>query len=288
MTTEEQETVEEVVEEAAPEAAEPEPAGEQPAEAHEEDEDAIEDEVTVTVGDAPPPEPPAEERDPKLVNKLRKLLREQERKVREYENKLRATQEPVENSPPALGPKPKLEDLDYDADKYEEALASWFERKRAADEHAAKMRKAQEEEQNAWKSRLDAYGKAKASLRVRDYEDAEANVVQSLDMTQQGIIVSGAENPALVTYALGKDSAKLAELKAITDPVRFAFAVAKLETQLKVSPKAKPPAPEQTPKGAAPKSTIDSTLERLRDEAQRTGNADRLLAYKRQLKSASK
>ena len=83
MTTEEQETVEEVVE--APEAEEPEPAGEPTAEAPEPDEDAVEDEVIVTVGDAPPPEAPApEERDPKLVNKLRKLLREQERKVREY------------------------------------------------------------------------------------------------------------------------------------------------------------------------------------------------------------
>ena len=77
--------------------------------------------------------------------------------------------------------------------------------------------------------------------------------------------------------------------RSITDPVKFSFAVAKLETQLKVAPKAKPPTPEQSPKGSAPKTNaIDSTLERLRDEAQRTGNADRLLAYKRQLKSASK
>ena len=289
MTTEEQETVEEVVE-AAPEAEPTEPAGEPPAEAAEpEDEDAIEDEVTVTIGDAPPQEAPApEERDPKLVNKLRKLLREQERKVREYETKLKAAAPPVENAPPALGAKPKLEDLDYDADKYEAALAAWFERKRIADEHAQKQKQAEETQRQAWQARLDGYAKAKASLRVRDYEEAEHAVTDALDVTQQGIIVSGAENPALVTYALGKDSAKLAELRAITDPVKFAFAVAKLETQLKVNPKAKPPAPEQTPKGSAPKSTVDSTLERLRDEAQRTGNADKLLAYKRQLRSASK
>lgn len=289
MTTEEQETVEEVVE-ATPEAEPTEPAGEPPAEATEpEDEDAIEDEVTVTIGDAPPQEATqVEEKDPRLVNKLRKLLREQERKVREYETKLKAASPPVENAPPALGAKPKLEDLDYDADKYEAALAAWFERKRIADEHAQKQKQAEEQQRQAWQARLDGYAKAKASLRVRDYEEAEHAVTNTLDVTQQGIIVSGAENPALVTYALGKDSAKLAELRAITDPVKFAFAVAKLETQLKVNPKAKPPAPEQTPKGSAPKSTIDSTLERLRDEAQRTGNADKLLAYKRQLRSASK
>lgn len=289
MTTEEQETVEEVVE-ATPEAEPTEPAGEPPAEATEpEDEDAIEDEVIVTIGDASPQEATqVEEKDPRLVNKLRKLLREQERKVREYETKLKAASPPVENAPPALGAKPKLEDLDYDADKYEAALAAWFERKRIADEHAQKQKQAEETQRQAWQARLDGYAKAKASLRVRDYEEAEHAVTDALDVTQQGIIVSGAENPALVTYALGKDSAKLAELRAITDPVKFAFAVAKLETQLKVNPKAKPPAPEQTPKGSAPKSTVDSTLERLRDEAQRTGNADKLLAYKRQLRSASK
>ena len=288
MTTEEQqETAPEVIEE-APEAEPNEPAGEQPAEAHEdEDEDAIEDEVTVTVGDTPPQEAPAQEdRDPKLVNKLRKLLREQERKVREYETKLKANA-PVEPPPPTLGPKPKIEDFGYDADRYETAIEAWFERKRAADEHAQKQKQAEETQRQAWQARLDGYAKAKASLRVRDYEEAEHAVTTALDVTQQGIIVSGSENPALVTYALGKDSAKLAELRAITDPVKFAFAVAKLETQLKVNPKAKPPAPEQTPKGSAPKSTVNSTLERLREEALKTGNADRLIAYKRQLKSAA-
>lgn len=167
MTIEEQETVEEVVE--APEAEEPEPAGEQPAEATEPDEDAVEDEVIVSVGDAPPPQPVEEEKDPRLVNKLRKLLREQERKVREYESKLKATA-PVEPSPPTLGPKPKLEDLDYDAEKYETAIAAWFERKRAHDEHAQKQKQAEESQRQAWQARLDGYAKAKASLRVRDYE----------------------------------------------------------------------------------------------------------------------
>lgn len=285
MTTEEQETVEEVVE--APEAEEPEPAGEQPAEAPEPDEDAVEDEVIVTVGDAPPPEAPAsEERDPKLVNKLRKLLREQERKVREYEVKLKAAAPPVENTPPALGAKPKLEDLDYEADKYEAALSAWFERKRAHDEHAQKQKQAEETQRQAWQARLDGYAKAKASLRVRDYEEAEHAVTDALDVTQQGIIVSGAENPALVTYALGKDSAKLAELRAITDPVKFAFAVAKLETQLKVTARKPASAPETVVKSNTRTSgSVDSQLERLRADADRTGDYTQVFRYKQQLKA---
>ena len=283
MTIEEQETVEEVVE--APEAEEPEPAGEPTAEATEPDEDAVEDEVIVSVGDAPPPQPVEEEKDPRLVNKLRKLLREQERKVREYENKLKATA-PVEPSPPTLGPKPKLEDLDYDAEKYETAIAAWFERKRAHDEHAQKQKQAEEQQRQAWQARLDGYAKAKASLRVRDYEEAEHAVTDALDVTQQGIIVSGADNPALVTYALGKDSAKLAELKAITDPVKFAFAVSKLESQLKVTPRKPASAPEAVVKSNTRTSgSVDSQLERLRAEADRTGDYTQVFRYKQQLKA---
>ena len=283
MTIEEQETVEEVVE--APEAEEPEPAGEQPAEAPEPDEDAVEDEVIVSVGDAPPPQPVEEEKDPRLVNKLRKLLREQERKVREYESKLKAAA-PVEPPPPTLGPKPKLEDLDYDAEKYETAIAAWFERKRAADEHAAKQKQAEETQRQAWQARRDGYARAKASLRVRDYEEAEHAVTEALDVTQQGIIVSGADNPALVTYALGKDSAKLAELKAITDPVKFAFAVSKLETQLKVTPRKPASAPEAVVKSNTRTSgSVDSQLERLRADADRTGDYTQVFRYKQQLKA---
>lgn len=283
MTIEEQETVEEVVE--APEAEEPEPAGEPTAEATEPDEDAVEDEVIVSVGDAPPPQPVEEEKDPRLVNRLRKLLREQERKVREYESKLKAAA-PVEPPPPTLGAKPKLEDLDYDAEKYETAIAAWFERKRAHDEHAQKQKQAEEQQRQAWQARLDGYAKAKASLRVRDYEEAEHAVTDALDVTQQGIIVSGCDNPALVTYALGKDSAKLAELKAITDPVKFAFAVSKLETQLKVTPRKPASAPEAVVKSNTRTSgSVDSQLERLRAEADRTGDYTQVFRYKQQLKA---
>lgn len=275
-----EQSVEATNEEATEEPQPPEqPTEEQP------DEDAIEDEVTVTIGDAKPEEEPKQAA-PSWVRELRKKERELQREVRELRAKLNTA--PVENRPPALGAKPKLEDHDYDAERYEAALANWFERKRAQDEHEAKQKQAQEAERSAWESKIESYKKAKSTLRVRDYEEAEHAVIDALDVTQQGIIVSGADNPALLTYALGKDPEKLKEFSAIRDPVKFSFAVAKLETQLKVSPKAKPPAPEQTPKGSAPKSTVDSTLERLRDEAQRTGNADRLLAYKRQLRSASK
>lgn len=267
MTIENEETTQAETETAAPQEVQPPPETEAPEQpGAEADDDAVEDEVIVSIGE-PPPQAQAseEERDPKLVNKLRRLLREQERKTREYEAKLREYAAPVENKPPTLGPKPTLEAHDYDAEKYEEALASWFDRKRVADEHAAKQKRENEEREAAWKAQLDGYQKAKATLRVRDYEEAEANVVQTLDVTQQGIIVSAAQNPALVTYALGKDPAKLKELAGIRDYVKFAAAIGRLEPQLKTTPR-KPPAPEQPIKGAAPGGDHTSrTLEQLRE-----------------------
>ena len=83
-------------------------------------------------------------------------------------------------------------------------------------------------------------------------------------------------------YALGKNPKKLAELASIKDPVRFAVAVAKLETQLKVSTRKPPPPPPKITSGSAPVSgSVDSTLERLRAEAERTGDYTKVIQYKR-------
>jgi hypothetical protein len=188
-----------------------------------------------------------------------------------------------------IGNKPKLEDHDYDADAYEEALTSWFERKRQADEINAKQEAEVMNQQKAWQAKLDGYGKAKAELRVKDFEDAEEVAQQVFSITQQGVLLQGADNPALVVYALGKNPAKAKELAEIKDPVKFAFAVAKLEKDLKVTNRRQAPAPERIVTGTGRSSgAVDSTLERLREEAARTGNMTKVIQYKSQKRSASK
>jgi len=244
------------------------------------------EEVVVSIGEeAPPPEEhtPA----PEWVRELRKTNRELQRQNRELQSKLQV--QPTENKPVAIGAKPKLEDHDYDADAYEEALTSWFERKRQADEINAKQEAEVMNQQKAWQAKLDGYGKAKAELRVRDYEDAEAIAQEVFSITQQGVILQGAENPALVVYALGKNPKKAKELAEVTDPVKFAFAVAKLEKELKVTNRRAAPAPERIVSGTGRSSgAVDSTLERLREEAARTGNMTKVIQYKSQKRSASK
>ncbi len=121
-----------------------------------------------------------------------------------------------------------------------------------------------------------------------DYEDAEAQALEALNVTQQGVILSGAERPELLVYALGKNPKKAKELSAIADPVKFAFAVAKLEMQLKVTPRNKTaPAPEVAVRGSMPAAAAavisKEGLEKLRVKAQETGDYTAYLDAKRKL-----
>ncbi len=250
------------------------------------DEQQADDDVVVTIGDAAPPNEDETTPAPEWVKELRRNHRELVKRNRELEDQLKANAG-AETKPAALGAKPKLEDHDYDAEKYEAALAAWYEQKRKVDEQAKAAEDAAKATQTAWEAKLAAYGTAKTALKVKDFDDAEATVQATLNSTQQGIILQGAENPAVVIYALGKNPAKAKELAAITDPVKYAFAVAKLETQLKVTPRKAPP-PERIIQGSGPISgSVDSTLERLRAEAEKTGDYTKVMQYRRQKRQAA-
>lgn len=244
------------------------------------------DEIVVSIdGEEPPPQ--EEQAAPEWVRELRREHRELKKRNRELESRVNQSTEtnPVVN----LGPKPNLEALDYDTEKYEQSLADWYERKKLVDDQQSQVRRAEEEQQQAWNAKLEGYVEAKTKLKVRDYDDAEEVAQQMFNVVQQGVVIQGAENPALVIYALGKNPKKAKELAAIDDPVKFAFAVAKLESNLKIGNHKAATQPERTVSATAPSSgAVDSTLERLREEAARTGNMDKVMAYKRAQKRAAK
>lgn len=245
------------------------------------------DEVVVSFGDeAPPASEDDENRAPAWVKDLRKSNREKDRRIRELEQRLNANTQPEQAV--TVGAKPTLESCDYDAEKFEVELETWHARKREADQQKAKKDEAEKSARDAWAARVQTYEKAKASLRVQDFQDAEDAVSDTLSVTQQGVILSGAEKPELLVYALGKAPTKLKELASITDPVKFAFAVAKLETQLKVQPRKQAPAPERRVTGSVPVGGPDKTLERLEAEADKTGDRTKVAAYKRQQRMSSK
>jgi hypothetical protein len=246
------------------------------------------DEVVVSIGEESPPQ---EEKEPapEWVRELRKSYRELQRENRELKAKTVATQT-VDEKPLSLGAKPTLEQFDYDAEQFEGALEQWYETKRKVDEQESAKKAEQQRAEQEWQNTLKNYDGLRTQLRVKDYDEAESVVLESLDQTKQGIILHGAKNPALVVYALGKNPKKVKELSEINDPVKFAIAIGGLEKELKVTSRktASPPPPESKVRGSAPISgAVDSTLERLREEAARTGDHSKVFAYKQQLKRKS-
>lgn len=265
------------------------------AEAEEGDEsgDGGEDagEVVVSIGDETPPAEEDDNKAPEWVRELRKSSREKDRKLRELEQENARLKGSTTTQPAAVvvGEKPTLEGCDFDAEKFGEQLEAWHESKRAADEQQRQAQQAEQSARDAWNKKLTAYGAAKAALKVKDFDDAESAAKDVLTITQQGVIVHGAKNPALLIYALGKNSKKAKELAAITDPVKFAFAAAELELQLKVTPRKTAPAPDRTVSGSvAGAAAVDNQLEKLRAEAAKTGDNSKVIAFRRQQQAREK
>jgi hypothetical protein len=240
--------------------------------------------VIVTFGEEPAVKE-EDRKDPKWLRELRKTHRETVKEKRKLEEKLREYEQ-AKTPEVTIGPKPTLEGCEWDPERYEEDLTRWYETKRKKDEAEAKAKAQEEEQTKAWQARVEDYGKAKTSLEVDDFEEAESEVFSTLSQVQQGILIQGCTNPAQMVYALGKSPAKAKELASITDPVKFAFAAAKLEAQIKMSKRNPIPPPEKVPQatGRNISGTVDSTLERLREEAARSGDYTKVTAYKRQIR----
>lgn len=244
------------------------------------------DELVVTIGE-PAADTTAEDesRAPEWVRELRKKNREDTRRIKELEEKLKATT--TESKPVELAAKPTLAGCDYDEELFAKTLDGWHDKKRQHDEHIKDLQTAEALATTEWQARLDGYQKAKQDLRFKDFDDAEADAKAVFSATQQGIIVQGAENPALVVYALGKNPEQAQRLAQIKDAVKFTFAVAKLEAQLKITKKSAPPPPEEKIASARGVSgAVDSTLDRLRDEAAKTGDFTKVHRYKQQQRDA--
>ena len=264
-----------------------EEADEAGADVDSEDEEGDEDDVVIEIeGESPPPEDDAKA--PEWVRDLRKSHREQQRENKQLKDQLAKLSSTVQPKTVELGKKPTIEAAVYDSDLYEQQLTDWFDRKKAVEAQQERQEAERRSQQDAWNATLATYGEHRKTLKVKDFEDAETVVQDELSNTQQGMILQGADNPALVVYALGKNPKKAKEIASIKDPVKFAFAVAKLETQLKVTNRKASTKPETTITGKAMKSgTVDSNLERLRAQAEKSGDYSKVTAYKRSKRAGS-
>lgn len=263
-------------------------------EAREDEEDQDQQAETETDGDEPDDEeevisfddeaaPASGEAETGLAKHLREEIRKRDKQIAELRR--------IAPQPQAIevGEKPTLAGCDYDEDAYEAALDQWKERKAKAEAQKTEAEQAARQAQDAWAEEVQGHIAKKAALGFKDVQEAEDTALASLSDIQQAVIVKAASNSAMVIYALGKHPAKLAELSKITDPIKLAVAVTKLEGKMSVKKRGGPPEPERIARGSAPVSAgTDKHLERLEKEADRTGDRTKLIAYRQKLKAQAK
>ena len=252
------------------------------------DETSEDEEFVITVGDEEPE--PSDDDDfsgkpaPTWVKDLRKKEWEARKRIKELEAQVQ--QAKPDNKPIEVGPKPKLADFDYDEDQFESAVEQWHERKRQVEQQQAAKQAEEEKAKQAWQNKMQSYEERRQNVasKVRDFEEVEEAAKDKLTATQQGILIHAAENPELILYHLGKNPKKAQELSEITDPIQFAFAAAKLDSQMKIQTRKPSTQPERKPSGSAGLSgVVDQKLAQLEAKAAKTGDRTELIKYKKSL-----
>lgn len=252
------------------------------------DETSDDEEFVITAGDETPE--PSDDDDfsgkpaPTWVKDLRKKEREARKRIKELEAQVQQAK-PAEK-PIEVGPKPKLSDFDYDEDQFESAVEQWHERKRQVEQQQASKQAEEEQAQQAWQTKMQSYEDRRQTVaaKVRDFEEVEEAAKDKLTPTQQGILIHAAENPELIMYHLGKHPNKAKELAEITDPIQFAFAAAKLDSQMKIQTRKPSTQPERKPSGSAGLAgAVDQKLAQLEAKAAKSGDRTELIKYKKSL-----
>lgn len=252
------------------------------------DEMSEDEEFVITVGDEEPE--PSDDDDfsgkpaPTWVKDLRKKEREARKRIKELEAQVQ--QAKPADKPIEVGSKPKLSDFDYDEDQFESAVEQWHERKRQVEQQQAAKQAEEEKAKQAWQTKMQSYEERRQNVasKVRDFEEVEEAAKDKLTATQQGILIHAAENPELILYHLGKNPKKAQELSEITDPIQFAFAAAKLDSQMKIQTRKPSTQPERKPSGSAGLSAVvDQKLAQLEAKAAKTGDRTELIKYKKSL-----
>lgn len=267
---------------------------------------AEETEIQVAIGAEPSPNPADEEEDveapidgqpaPQYVKDLRTKAKEDRKKIRQLEadaEQARAEAAAARGEAPAVamtivGEEPTMESCDYDADKFKADFRAWMERKAAADRETEDAKRKLDEDKAAEQTRLASYNEAAAKLGAKDFAQCQDRVVAGMSKMQQSILLA-LKNPALVVLALGRSPTALKELAAEKDPVKFAVAAAYVEKDIKVKqvPKFKGEAKLPGSSGAAA-TAANSTLTKLQEEADRTGDRTKVVAHMRAQQKAAK
>jgi hypothetical protein len=240
--------------------------------------DEGDEELEVFIGDEAAPASGAS--DSSVIRTLRERNRELTRRLGQVE-----APKPVE-----IGPRPTLEECEWDEDRHAEAVEEWVTRKRAATQAETEQQRSQREANEDFARDRQAFETTRQSLKVTGREDATAAVEATLDPIQQAVLTKAGKDAALLEQGIGRNPDLLAEIASIKDPIKLALRLGELKGKIQMAPRRKAPEPEQIESGtAAVKQGMDKTLERLEAEAARNGgDRSKIIAYKAQQKSKAK
>lgn len=234
----------------------------------------------------------ADDRAPAWVRDVRKQNRAQAREIHELKRKLAAVQP---TTTVVVGVEPTLESCNGDIEKFKVEYAAYVKRKTDADVAAESARQAQENQAQQWRTRLASIDAEEGRLRLVGADEARDAFMTQLTPFQQAAVLQAFEDTktsAMLRYALGHNATELTRVAQIQDPVRFVVAITELRQKMQTRKKgAQPPAPERrvrtgTP-GAGAGGPLDNQLERLRAEADKTGDRSKVAAYLRKKKVAA-
>lgn len=219
--------------------------------------------------------------DTDLVKHLRAQLREQRKQFKESTQK----QTDPQNIPADMPRKPEMGDdgIDWDPEKYAEALDKWTEDKAAFLEHQAKQQQRLEEFGKKFSEGQQRYQteRAKALKKYAGFEKAETVIAELPEPLQAGLMIHS-KNPTALVMAIGRnaDLRKQVETAYNTDHIALGYLIRDIESRAGSAPKAKQKlnqAPEV--KGQNGVANVGQ-LEALRKRAEETGDYTDYLAAK--------
>ena len=191
------------------------------------------------------------EDDTPVIRKMRQRLKDAKRREREMQRKIEEAAN-ASQPPQEVGERPTLDQFDYDEDAYAEALASYLDRKKEADQKQAAEQERAKRLEDAFQAKKAAYEVNKAKLNAPDFDSAEEAIKATFTATAQGVMLAAAKEPERVVYALGKSPAlakRLAELQ--DDPIAMAAEIGRLESRIQLQPRKPSTKPERRVKGSA-------------------------------------
>lgn len=217
-----------------------------------------------------------------LIKQLRQELRETKKQLHERDKPTKAKIE--------VGEKPTLDTCEYDEERFEAELDAWKERKRQAEtqeqEEERETQARAERDQKAFIS----YRTRAATLPVKDFEQAEQAVINTLPELHSRALLHYTKDPAKLVYALHQNPQKMERIAQEPDVIKAILMMNELEGKMKVTTRKKPPAPESESiqRGSAAIATnSEKQLEMLEKEAERSGDRSKVVAYKAALRNAA-